>query len=81
MYYQIVERGRLVLKQPACKDDPYPDDWHSSDEDRIERAKEVCWTCPVLVPCLDYAMTNDERFGIWGGLTEEERGVVHRTRF
>ncbi|XNZ00534.1 WhiB family transcriptional regulator [Micrococcus luteus] len=36
-------------------------------------AKKVCGSCPVRQECLDYAMANDERFGIWGGLSERER--------
>lgn len=36
-------------------------------------AKKVCAACPVRQECLDYAMANDERFGIWGGLSERER--------
>src|ERR1044072_3212113 len=36
-------------------------------------AKKVCLTCEVRTECLDYALANDERFGIWGGLSERER--------
>lgn len=36
-------------------------------------AKRVCVGCEVRVECLEYALANDERFGIWGGLSERER--------
>ena len=36
-------------------------------------AKRVCLSCEVRSECLDYALNNDERFGIWGGLSERER--------
>jgi WhiB family redox-sensing transcriptional regulator len=36
-------------------------------------AKLVCQRCPVKVECLDYAINHNERFGIWGGLSERER--------
>ena len=36
-------------------------------------AKKVCLTCEVRGNCLEYALSNDERFGIWGGLSERER--------
>jgi len=36
-------------------------------------AKRVCLTCDVRGECLEYALQNDERFGIWGGLSERER--------
>ena len=36
-------------------------------------AKKICGMCPVREACLDYALENDERFGIWGGHSERER--------
>ena len=36
-------------------------------------AKKVCGACMVRSECLEYALENDERFGIWGGLSERER--------
>lgn len=40
---------------------------------RQEAAKRICAACPVMVECRDYALRFAEPFGIWGGLTEEER--------
>lgn len=36
-------------------------------------AKKVCGSCAVRAQCLEYALKNDERFGIWGGMSERER--------
>jgi WhiB family redox-sensing transcriptional regulator len=36
-------------------------------------AKKVCLSCDVRGECLEYALGHDERFGIWGGLSERER--------
>ena len=36
-------------------------------------AKRVCLACEVRDECLQYALDNDERFGIWGGLSERQR--------
>lgn len=36
-------------------------------------AKRICSGCDVKQQCLEYALANDERFGIWGGLSERER--------
>ena len=36
-------------------------------------AKKICTGCEVKAECLEYALANDERFGIWGGLSERER--------
>ena len=33
----------------------------------------MCDGCAVRIECLEYALENDERFGIWGGLSERER--------
>ncbi|WP_129338204.1 WhiB family transcriptional regulator [Cellulomonas endophytica] len=41
-------------------------------------AKKVCVSCEVRSECLDYALANDERFGIWGGLSERERRKLKR---
>lgn len=41
-------------------------------------AKKVCTSCEVRAECLDYALANDERFGIWGGLSERERRKLKR---
>jgi WhiB family redox-sensing transcriptional regulator len=43
-------------------------------------AKRVCAGCPVRLECLEYALGNDERFGIWGGLSERERRRVRLQR-
>jgi WhiB family redox-sensing transcriptional regulator len=41
-------------------------------------AKKVCVACEVRAECLEYALANDERFGIWGGLSERERRKLKR---
>jgi WhiB family redox-sensing transcriptional regulator len=42
--------------------------------------KRVCRACPVRAECLEYALTHDERFGVWGGLTAQERAKLRRHR-
>lgn len=39
-------------------------------------AKKLCAGCDVREQCLEYALTREERFGIWGGLSERERRRV-----
>ncbi|QIK62987.1 WhiB family transcriptional regulator [Leucobacter viscericola] len=41
-------------------------------------AKRICEGCEVRSECLEYALENDERFGIWGGLSERERRRLRR---
>ena len=41
-------------------------------------AKKICTSCEVRTQCLEYALSNDERFGIWGGLSERERRKLRK---
>jgi WhiB family redox-sensing transcriptional regulator len=41
-------------------------------------AKKICTSCEVRSQCLEYALHNDERFGIWGGLSERERRKLRK---
>ena len=41
-------------------------------------AKRVCRGCEVRAECLEYALEHDERFGIWGGMSERERRRLKR---
>ena len=43
-------------------------------------AKRICTGCEVRGECLEYALEHDERFGIWGGLSERERRRLKRAR-
>jgi WhiB family redox-sensing transcriptional regulator len=60
-----MERGLCAQTDPESF---FPEKGGSTRE-----AKSICATCPVAAECLDYALDNDERFGIWGGLSERER--------
>ena len=42
-------------------------------ERREARAKAICNVCPVLDTCRDYALPLDEAYGVWGGMTAQER--------
>ena len=43
-------------------------------------AKEVCKGCVVREDCLEFALANGEKFGIWGGMSERERRRIRRAR-
>lgn len=49
-------------------------------EQESEVAKSVCAECTVRQPCLEFALAEGERFGIWGGLTSQERRSVAAKR-
>ncbi len=54
----------------------------------VQRAKRICngdpltgiKPCPVRTACLDYALTQGERFGVWGGCSERERRRLQKAR-
>lgn len=41
-------------------------------------AKAVCYECPVRLQCLEYALANNEKYGVWGGLSEYERSKLKK---
>lgn len=45
----------------------------SSRRRRAANAKAVCASCPMIEQCRSHALTSREPYGIWGGMTEEER--------
>lgn len=51
-----------------------------TDKVGIRLAKEACAKCVVKPECLDAALENNERFGVWGGLSERERQNLKRKR-
>ncbi|HEU5331804.1 MAG TPA: WhiB family transcriptional regulator [Actinocrinis sp.] len=44
---------------------------------REAAAKEICLNCPVQIPCAEHALKVREPYGVWGGMTEEEREEHH----
>ena len=57
----------------------FPPPQFERKEEKLERearAKEICTTCSVKEPCLDYAVSIREPHGIWGGLNESERKAL-----
>lgn len=44
-----------------------------------ELAKRICHTrCPVQLECLDWALDHGEEDGVWGGMSERERGRLRK---
>lgn len=40
---------------------------------QYRHVQRTCYECPVQVECLRYALENDQKLGVWGGLTESQR--------
>jgi WhiB family transcriptional regulator, redox-sensing transcriptional regulator len=46
--------------------------------EQIDAAKSFCHTCPSQSACLEFAITTNQEYGVWGGTTEDERRVLRR---
>jgi WhiB family redox-sensing transcriptional regulator len=87
-----VDLGVPGVRRPTHLDEENPLSWQSdalcaqTDPEAFfpekggstRDAKRICTTCDVRSQCLEYALQNDERFGIWGGLSERERRKLKR---
>lgn len=67
------------VDQAACKDRE-PTDWDTIRVNNatqvtvaVERAKDTCLSCPVMMNCLIHSIVYDKRDQVWGGMTDEER--------
>lgn len=64
-------------KQARCLQ-AEPDTFFPEKGGSTREAKRICSLCEVRQECLEYALEQDERFGIWGGLSERERNKLKR---
>lgn len=60
------------MVEAACVDFLRIIEFHSTDYQEQKQAKDICKTCPVRQKCLQYALDNHERNGIWGGANAQE---------
>ena len=63
----------LMWQERALCAQTDPESFFPEKGGSTREAKRVCTTCDVKSECLEYALAHDERFGIWGGLSERER--------
>ncbi|MFW0108330.1 WhiB family transcriptional regulator [Rothia sp. P7181] len=73
LYSTEGDDGELAWQADALCAQTDPEAFFPEKGGSTRDAKRVCNECPVREACLEYAMDNDERFGIWGGLSERER--------
>ncbi|AXQ51408.1 WhiB family transcription factor [Mycobacterium phage Aggie] len=57
-----------------------PEVFYPEKGESIEPARTICARCDVRAKCLEVALANDEGFGIWGGLTPNQRLALKRGR-
>ena len=70
----------LAWRQRAACRGVDPDIFYPISDEEAEEAKAICGACTVAETCLEYALTNRERDGVWGGATERERRRMIRQR-
>lgn len=72
------------LKNAACRaEDPelfFPKGHDGPWQFAIKEAKAICYRCPALELCHQWALDNREPHGVWGGLDEWERALLLRRR-
>jgi WhiB family redox-sensing transcriptional regulator len=83
-----MESGRLVVldllgnapewQERALCSQTDPEAFFPEKGGSTREAKRICSRCEVKGECLEYALNHDERFGIWGGLSERERRRLKR---
>ena len=60
------------MRHAACVHTPLP------ESSSVEAAIAVCQSCVVRLPCLSFALERDEPYGVWGGLTYQDRKAERR---
>ena len=71
--FALLDSEELSWQERALCAQTDPEAFFPEKGGSTREAKKVCQTCEVRTECLEYALENDERFGIWGGLSERER--------
>ena len=75
---QQVDENPLAWQSDALCAQTDPEAFFPEKGGSTRDAKKICSTCEVRNQCLEYALHNDERFGIWGGLSERERRKLRK---
>lgn len=76
--------------QRACRDQPselfFPVEVEPETGEEIEpaypppAAKAVCNRCPVRADCLEFALATNQGYGVWGGMSSYERGLISKPK-
>lgn len=84
----VIELIGMLEAQPQPSDEDWPsravcpqtdpEAFYPEKGGSTKEAKRICLGCPVQKQCLQWALDTDERFGVWGGLSERERRRLKR---
>lgn len=69
-------------EQAACQYEE-GDAWFADkrNSEAVAHALAVCAGCPVRAACADYADRTRQPWGIWGGVTADQRGTAYRIKY
>ena len=65
----------MWIDKVACKPEQM-DLFFSELKSKVAKAKAICDTCPVKAQCLEFALSDEIEFGIFGGVTPSERKAM-----
>lgn len=84
-YYNLVNKQFQFMEDAACRGmGPelffLDEDEKGANHIKLAQARTVCFTCKVNKECLDFAMDNNIKSGIWAGTTPLQRKALRRER-
>jgi WhiB family redox-sensing transcriptional regulator len=74
----VINEGQWMFSAACRNEDPAlfydaDNEGNAARLERTQKARAVCYRCPVRKQCLDTALNNQEAYGMWGGMTAPER--------
>ena len=76
---ETLDPATAWMEDGHCRAYP-PAVFFPSDGAGVDAARRICATCPVVGPCLDYALEQRVEHGVWGGCSERERRRIAKRR-
>ena len=78
--YGVTSADDLSWMEDALCAQTDPDIFYPEKGGSTAPATSICEGCSVRAQCLEYAITNDIRHGIWGGTSDNDRKRISRER-
>jgi WhiB family redox-sensing transcriptional regulator len=78
METDVLTAPDLAWREDALCAQAGPEFFFPAPGSSTREAKQLCGACEGRLACLEYALSHDERFGVWGGLSEKERVRLKR---